>query len=221
MENFIIRSAAVSDIPFLVETIVEAEKSGTDRLSYSTIFGLTEAEVKSYLSEMMAEEIDGCELSVSSFLVAESGGTAVAALSAWIEGSEGIPSAVLKGNLLNYTLPVRCIEKAMGLNSMIREIHIEYTPETIQIGAGYVAPGFRGHKLLGLLSDEIIKRLAAANPEVSTVWAQIFSCNTPSIRTYEKAGFVEVSRKESSNKEILHYLPSDIKVLMKKDLTTT
>lgn len=221
MENIIIRTAVAGDIPFLVETIVEAEKSGTDKLSYSTIFGLTEAEVKTYLSDMMAEEIDGCELSVSSFLVVESDGTVAAALSAWIEGSEGIPSAVLKGNLLSYTLPVRCIEKAMTLNSMIREIHIEYTPGTIQIGAGYVAPGFRGHKLLGLLSDEIIQRLAAANPRVSAVWAQIFSCNTPSIRTYEKAGFAEISRKESNNMEILEYLPSNIKVLMKKDLTKT
>ncbi|MFH1119616.1 MAG: GNAT family N-acetyltransferase [Bacteroidota bacterium] len=221
MENVIIRKAAVSDIPFLVETIVEAEKSGTDKLSYATIFGLTEAEVKVYLSGMMAEEIDGCELSVSSFLVAESGGKTAAALSAWIEGSEGIPSAILKGNLLNYSLPERCIKRAMELNSMIREIHIEYYPETIQIGAGYVDAEFRGHKLLGLLTDEITGRLIKTNPAVSTIWAQIFSCNTPSIRTYEKAGFVEVGRKESFNEAILQYLPSNIKILMKKDIVTT
>lgn len=216
MENFIIRNATVNDVPFLVETIIEAEKSGTDKLSYSTIFGLSEDEVRAFLTDILYEGIDDCELSISSFWVAESNGKVAAALSAWIEGVDGIPSAILKGNLLNYILPKECVERAVKVNEIIREIHIEYLPNTIQIGAGYVAEEFRGNRLLGLLNDEIISQLKIKNPDVTGVWAQIFSCNTPSLRTYEKANFNLVMTKESSNDEITKYLPSNKKYLLTK-----
>jgi hypothetical protein len=220
MNEYVIRDAAISDVPFLVETIIEAEKSGTDILSYSTVFGITEVESSRYIADMLLEEVDGCELSISSFIVAEYNGKIAAALSAWIEGKDGIPSAILKGNLLNATLPIKCIERAMGLNELLGEMHIEYLPDTIQIGAGYVANEFRGNNLLGLLSKEIINRRLKIKPNIKNVWAQIFSCNTPSIRTYEKANFAVVMIKESSNEEILRYLPSNKKVLMKKELFT-
>lgn len=218
MNPFKIRIAGLNDIAFLVETIIEAEKSGTDKLSYSTVFGLSDIDVRKYLAEMFAQEIDGCELSISSFVVAEYDGIVAAALSAWIEGNTGIPSNVLKGNLLNYTLPKECIARASRANEIIREIHIEYLPNTIQIGAGYVAQDFRGNKLLGLLSTEIIARLHEQKPDVTSVWAQIFSCNIPSLKTYEKIGFSVVTTKESTNNEILRYLPSNIKILLTKSL---
>ena len=218
MNYFVFRNATIKDIPFLVDTIVEAEKSGTDKLSYSTIFGLSEEEVRKYISDMLHEEIDGCELSISSFLIADYLGQAVAALSAWIEGIEGIHSSILKGNLLNYILPRRCIERAMEVSELIREIHIEYTPNTIQIGAGFVHPNFRGNNLLGSLNAEIISRLIKIKPDVMLANAQIFNCNIPSIKTYEKAGFVKVLIKESINEEILEYLPSNKKILLKKDI---
>jgi hypothetical protein len=220
MEEIVIRTATIADIPFLVETIIEAEKSGTDRLSYSTIFGLSEAMVAKYLEEMLLEEIDGCELSVSSFLVAEVNGVVAAALSAWIEGDQGISSTQLKGNLLNFVLPKENIAKAALVNSLISEIHIEYTPNSIQIGAGYVSKEHRGKKLLGILNDEIINRLSKSKPDVSEVYAQIFSCNTPSIKTYEKANFKVIMTQEAKNQEIINYLPSNKKILLKKQLNT-
>ena len=218
MEKFTFRNATIDDIPFLVQAIIEAEKSGTDKLSYSTIFGLSVEEVRKYLANMLKEEVDDCELSISSFLIAVCNDTVVAALSAWIEGVDGIPSAVLKGNLLNYTLPKSCIERAIKLNELIQEIHMEYTPNTIQIGAGFVAEEFRGNKLLYMLNDELIARLIRKKPDVIGICAQIFSCNIPSIKTYEKANFKLVMAKESHNKEILQYLPSNKKILMTKEL---
>ena len=218
MSDFTIRTANINDVPFLVETIIEAEKSGTNNLSYSTIFGLSEDEVKKYLAEILLEEVDGCELSVSSFIVAEREGELAAAVSAWIEGSEGMPSAVLKGNLLNYVLPNKCIKNAMQINSIISEIHIEYISNTIQLGAGYVANKFRGYALLGIIVNEIIKRLRESNPEVLYAYAQIFDCNIASIKTHEKANFEVITVKESLNKMILDYLPSNKKILMRKKL---
>ena len=217
-KEFKIRDAEIKDIDFLVETIIEAEKSGTDKLSYSTIFGITEDEVCKYLKEMLLEEIDGCELSVSSFLIAECEGNTAAAVSAWIEGKEGTPSAVLKGNLLNYILPKKCIEKAASLNEITKEIHIEYIQNTIQLGAGYVASEYRGHKLLGLLITEIIEKLRKEKSGIPNVWAQIFSCNIPSIKIHEGLDFKHIMTKESQNSEISNYLPSNKKFLFTKNL---
>lgn len=220
MTAFDLRNATIDDIPFLVDTIVEAEKSGTDKFSYATVFGISEESARKYISDMLLEEVDGCELSISSFLVAEKNGKIAAAMSAWIEGLDGIPSSIIKGNLLNYIMPRECIVKATLVNPIIREMHIEYTLNSIQFGAGYVSNEFRGNNLIGVLNNEITERLAKSKPDVSEVYAQIFGCNISSIRAAEKAGFNAVMIKESSNKEICNYLPSNKKLLMKKNLLT-
>jgi hypothetical protein len=218
MIDSVIREANLGDVPFLVDTIIEAEKSGTDKLSYCTIFGLSVEEVKRYLTEMFNEEIDGCELSVSSFMVAEVNGQVAAAASAWIEGIDGISSSVLKGNLLSYTLPKKCIEQATSLNPIIRDLHIEYIPNTIQVGSAYVSDNFRGNFLCGFLIRKKIENLLKSRPDISEAFAQIFECNLSSIRLCEKLGFRKVMIKESLNDNVLNYLPFNRKILVKNEL---
>jgi len=172
MDNITFRDANINDIPFLVETIIEAEKAGTDKLSYSSIFGLTIEECRKFITEMLFEEVDGCELSISNYLLAEKDGKVIAALSAWIEGEESVPSAMIKGNLLNYILPKRCIERAAQLNDIVHDLHIDYIQNTIQIGSGYVTKEYRGNNLLGSLIDKKIKYLIKIKPSISAVYDQ-------------------------------------------------
>jgi ribosomal protein S18 acetylase RimI-like enzyme len=216
--ELIFREATAADIPFLVETIIEAEKSGTDVLSYTTVFGLGEAEAKKYITAMLEEEVDGCELSVSSFLLAEKDGQVAAAIAAWIEGEEGIPSTVLKGNLLNYTLPKSNIEKAMEVNPVLRDLHIEYKTDTLQLGLVYVSAGFRGQDLVRLLIEEKVRRAKEKRPSLSEMYVQVFGDNKPAIRAYEKAGFSTILTRDSADKRVADYLPSPSKVLMRKEL---
>ena len=220
MDQIVLRNATINDIPFLVDTIIEGEKSGTDKLSYSTVFGLTEEESGKYIGDMLSEEVDGCELSISSFLIAEKNGQTAGAISGWIEGSTGISSSILKANLLKYILPERCFLHVREINSIIRELNIEYINNTIQIGAGFVAGEFRGDRIFGKLLSEIIDRLSRSRPDINEVYAQIFSCNLPSIKGSEREGFRVVMEKVSLNDKILQYLPSDKKLLMKKELST-
>ena len=220
MAEFALRNANINDVPFLVETIIEAEKSGTDKLSYSTVFGLSEPESKKYISEMLLEEVNGCELSISSFLIAEKKEKIAAAIAAWIEESEGVPSTILKGNLLSFILPKEYINKAMLLNQTLQDLHIDYIPGTMQLGLVYVSPAFRGLNLVRTLIDEKIRQLLLINPNVTEIYVQVFGNNLPAIRAYEKVNFKVVMIKETSNEEILHYLPSNKKILMKKYLLT-
>jgi ribosomal protein S18 acetylase RimI-like enzyme len=218
MNDFQFRKATTKDIAFLVETIIEAEKCGTDKLSYSTIFGLSEDDARKYIADMLLEEIDGCELSISSFLVAEKNGQIVAATAAWIEGIEGIPSIVLKGNLLNSTLPKECFEKASMITHIIRDLHIDYISDTIQLGLVYVSKDFRGYNLVSLLIEEQKLLLHKVRPKITKMYVQVFGNNLPAIKAYEKANFKVLIIKESVNKEIFHYLPSNKKLLMGKEL---
>lgn len=218
MCDFIIRLATFADTPFLVDAIVESEKSGTDVFSYSTVLGISECEARKYIDSMLQEEIDGCELSVSSFMVAVKDGHLIAAVAAWIEGLEGIPSSILKGNLLNYFLPKECIEKAMGLNEIVKELYIEFIPKTIHIGIVYVPNEYRGLGLSRILIEAQIKRLRLINPSVSQSCLHVFGCNNAAIKSYEKLGFKTTKESHSSKRDVLDYFPSGSKLLMKRQL---
>ncbi len=218
MEGFTFRQATLEDTSFLVETIVQAEKSGTDIFTYNSIFGLSENEARKYLTAMLEEEVDGCELSVSSFFVAEFEDKVVAALSSWIEGSEGISSSELKGNLMSYVLPLEAIKRAASIKPIVNQIHIDYKHGTIQKGAGYVISEFRNRKLFGLLTDKLIEHLVSINPKVSEVYTHVFSNNTPAIRANQKIGFRIVDKIGSNDERILSYLPFNEKLLLKREL---
>lgn len=213
-----IRPATIADIPFLVETIIEAEKSGTAIFSYTTVFGLSLEEAKKYIALMLEEEIDGCELSVSSFLVAEMQGKIVGAVCAWIEGSEGVPSITLKGNLLQYTLPAKCFETIYAVNPIIKELHIEYIPNTIQIGLVYVSEEARGQGLVQKLLQEKIQQLREENDNLQEAYVQVFAHNMAAIKAYEKVGFHIFESKTAQSKEITNYLPDASKLSMKLNL---
>jgi hypothetical protein len=218
MNDLSIRDASPADVDFLSRTIIEAEKSGTERLSYTTIFGLSEEESKKYIAQMLAEEVDGCELSISSFMVAEVEGEIVAASSAWIEGYYGISSSILKGNLLNHCLPRECIERASRFKHIIQEMHVEYSPDTIQIGSSFVDGKFRGRGLIAAVHSRLTERLKRIKPEIKVAQVQIFSCNTSSLRAFENAGFSIVAIRESSDERITRFLPSNKKYLLTRVL---
>lgn len=217
-KEYKIRQAKEEDIPFLVDTIIEAEKSGTEILTYTTVFGLTEAEARGYLEKMLKEEVDGCELSLSGFILAEKNEKILGAVGAWVEGAEGIPSTILKGNLLRYILPMYCFEKAGALKKIVNDVHIEHIINTIQIGLVYIAPDARGKGLVPILIDHRINMLKENFSHVKEAYVQVFGNNLPAIRAYEKAGFQTVFRKNASLHETSDFMPHTSKVLMKKNI---
>jgi|WetSurMetagenome_2_1015567.scaffolds.fasta_scaffold57583_3 ribosomal protein S18 acetylase RimI-like enzyme len=216
MNEFNIREATSQDIPFLVDTIIEAEKSSSAILTYSTIFGLSEIEARNYIARMLEEDIDNCELSISGFILVEENGNIVGAVGSWVECADGVPSNVLKGNLLSYILPSECIQRAIKLNYIVNDLHVEYVKGQIVIGLVYVAPEARGKGLVSLLIDRRISILKESYPDADEAYIQVFGNNLPAIRAYEKAGFEIVFRKEAIHEETINYMPDKCKVLMKK-----
>lgn len=216
--DFIFRKAGLDDIDFLIDTIIEAEKSGTETLSYSKIFNVTESEARDFLRNALEEEVDGCELSISSFLLAETNGEIAGAISVWLEGSEGLPSTVLKGNILSFIIPKDSLIHAFSLSKTLSELHIDNESGTLQLGLVYVSENFRGQKLAKKMIEEILHRYHEQGSAVEKIQVQVFGNNISAIKAYAKVGFQPVFTKESSNSIILNYLPSTEKILMERKL---
>jgi len=212
--EYTIRYATINDIDFLVEVIVQAEKSGTNILSYSSLFEMSEVSIKKAISSILEEEIDGCEFSISGFLIAEKDNEKTAAMCAWIEEEDGIPSSVLKGNLLSFHITKDALQKAKEYREVVSGLAIDYIPQTLCIGPVYVAANHRGKDLVGLLLQKHIENAQGKYPEIE-VYIQVFACNLPAIKAYSKLGFQKFQHREIASELTEGILPSNKKLLMK------
>lgn len=156
--KIIIRRATMDDIDFIVDTIVAAEKSGTDNFGLAKLFEVTEEEMRGYIKGMLEEEVDGCELSLSSFIVAEYEGKAVAAFGGWIEGrnEDEMPSTLLKANLINYYLPKEKIIASMAKSDIVQPLQIDREEGTYQLEYSYTKPEYRGLGIMNKIINEHI-----------------------------------------------------------------
>ena len=213
MKQYKIREATLNDIDFIIEAIVEAEKSGSETFSYSTIFNLNEEELREIFRSMLLEEIDGCEFSISSYLIAEANNEVAATIGAWVEKSE-TPSSFTKSNLLAYFLPKSSLVYASKKAHITSELTIDHTPDALSFVIVYVSPAHRGNQLFELLADEHLKRHKGIN-ELSV---QLMSNNIKAIKTYERYGFKNSFEVKSDNDKIMQFLPYNKKLLMKKSL---
>lgn len=211
-----VRRAVSADNAFLVEAIISAEKSNTPRLGLATLFGSTEEEVRKLVERMLEEEVDGCEFSTSSFMVAEVGGKPVAAVAGWVEGAgeEEMPSALLKANLIGYTFPAERMQQLRANAAVITGIQIPREEGCLQIEYVHVDPGYRGKGLAGRL----IKAHFAGATGAGKAQVQAFADNAVAIGLYERLGFKIVRTFASSDPRTIVFMPYTEKVLMERDI---
>jgi len=209
-----IRSATLADIPFIVETIVSAEKSNSPRMGLATLFAQSEERTRELIAAMLEEEVDGCEFSVSSFLIAEVAGSTAAALAGWVEGQEeDMPSGLLKANLIGFTFPAVSIAALREKGPIISGVQIEREKGALQIEYLHVDPMHRGKGLAAALINAHIGR-----SEVSKAQIQAFADNAVAIRLYRKLGFEETRTYTSTHPDTLHYLPHHSKILLERQI---
>jgi hypothetical protein len=218
MNDYIIRRAIKSDIPFLAEGVIAGEKGVSDKCNYSTLFNLSEKQAKEYIIAMFEEEVDGCEFSLSSFFVTEFDGEPVAAFGGWIECFEGcMPSKILKSNLINYTFGNDSIEFLKTKSDIVKDLAVEREPMTLQFEYLYVSDNHRGQHLPDGLIVTIEKNALETYPELRKCQFQLFKNNARIIKLFGKHGYQVVKSYKSNNSEILNYLPSDEKLVMEKE----
>jgi ribosomal protein S18 acetylase RimI-like enzyme len=213
-----IRKANYQDIPFLVEAIIEAEKGGSDKLSYATIFSLSQEAVRNVLSEILAEDVEGQELCVSSFDIAEVDEQLAGAVCSWIEASTGQPSSLLKATLLNHFIPATNMQTAVSKKDILVEIAIEKPKHALILESVYTVPAFRKCGIFSALMTEKVNAVRTSNPDINTCALTVMKTNESALCAYQRVGFRVVLEKTSHNPLITDLLPSNTRVLMEKNI---
>jgi len=214
--KLIIRPATLDDIDFVVTAIIEAEKSFTDKIGPANYFELSENDYRRYIKLMLQEEIDGCELSISSYVVAEYEGNVISCRGGWLEGDNEAhnSSSILKSNLFAYFVPIDNLQKGIDKYDIVKDIMIERSMGAYQIENSYTIPEFRGLHITTKLDEYHIKN--AIQKGCHTMQVHVCLDNEKSIKACERSGFKIVKIFKSSDKRITDYYPSDTMVLMEK-----
>lgn len=210
----IIRRAEEQDIGFLTTAVLEAEKSGSNVLSYSTLFGLNESQAATAVAQMLEEDIEGQELSLSGFLLAEEEGRYAGAVSAWIEGRDGQPSSFLKSGLMYHILGKEKMSMVSRYAGMIEQLHIPRRASCMQIECVYVSPEFRGRGIAARLIRAHIRACMERQISFADVEIQLMLDNKSALSAYSNLGFEITLQKECVLPGVKEVFPSSSRILM-------
>ncbi len=216
--NFIIKEATEEDLPFLVEAIINAERSGTQTLSYEKLFELDEQQVINNLSKILAEDITGQELCISDFLIAWFDEERAAAICSWIEGEEG-SSAILKSNVLMFGFGKEAFARVLHKAALLEPLNMTREAGALQLESVYVTNKYRGQGVVNLLILAHINKQQSRKRRLKKVQIILAKDNENALKAYIKAGFATVLEKYQTNAEVLKYLPTQTKILMEKSIS--
>jgi ribosomal protein S18 acetylase RimI-like enzyme len=209
-----LRRATEADVDFIVKAIIGAEKSGTDKLPYATVFGISEPQVEEILKNAVLEDIPGNELCISGFMIACIDEVPSGAVCSWIEGADDMPSAILKANILYHFLGSDLLERASQNSKLIDQLYIPRETGTLQIESVFVSNKFRGLGISNKLILEQIKETLLNEPDLTKVQIQLAATNESALHSYLKLGFKSAVTKKCEDAKILELLPSDTKIMM-------
>ncbi|MBK9764576.1 MAG: GNAT family N-acetyltransferase [Flavobacteriales bacterium] len=135
---------------------------------------------------MLQEEVEGCEFSISSFLIAEREGEPAAAVAGWVEGlPDKVPSMILKANLLAFTFPMESLVTLRSHGPTLTDLQIEREPHSLQVEYVHVDARHRGVGLAQQLIARHIERARTQEPPVKKGQVYLFSNNHPAKALYE------------------------------------
>jgi len=216
--KYIIRKATLDDVDFVTKVIIEAEKSMTNNFGLANFFEMSEDEIEGYLKQILEEEVDGCEFSLSSFFIAEYEGEAVSALGGWLEGYfDEMPSEILKSNLVGFVFPRENVLKTANKTDIVRALQIPREMGTYQLEYSYTRDDHRGHRLIQRLMMAHLAHAKELNPEIKKAQLHVFENNPTIIKVHERSGFHIAKRFVSDNPKALEYYPYNVELLMERD----
>ena len=213
-----IRNADISDIDFIIETIVQAEKGNGENISYCKLFNIKEIEFREVLKKILEAGINNFEFSLSNFKIAIVNSKKVSAYGAWLEGLEGIPSGMLKISAFRSFLNKENMSHFKSNSTVTDEISIKRQPGTFQFESIYVIDKYRGKNIGNLLVQSVLNDLMIKHPSVTRAQVQLIKQNSVSLQAHIRYGFQIIEEKTSSNPEIFNFFSGNTRVLMEKKL---
>lgn len=208
-----IRKALPSDLPFLIECVLQAE-SLSGKSTYETLLNFNATQTTNLLKSIFEEEIEDQEVCVHSFAVVTYRGEPVAGCAAWIECLNGTPSNTLKATALHF-LTQQNFQNNPFFHALA-DVNIPRTPMTIQLESFYTHPEFRGKNLAQLLIEFHLFYLQS--PEIKFAEIQTVNENLPAIKAYQKAGFSMYQQTSSTDPLVYQLLGGSGKTLLQKSI---
>ncbi len=213
IDNLIFRKANDDDIEFVIEAIIESEKSGSDMVSSCKIFNFTENEFKNILKEILLQDIPNYDYYLSGFLIAEFNGEKIGTVGSWLEAADGTASGMVKATVLFQYLGAAKFKEINKNTKVIKGLTLNREPGNLQLEHGYTKEKFRRQ---GIFTN-VIKRNIKENLQhhnFSKVQGILFNENYKSFKAHLKLGYNVVEEKKVEDPEILKYFPYNSKVLM-------
>jgi len=209
--------ALKEDIDFVVEGIMNSDKSGTKNNSYSQLFDLSEDELKGILIDILNEDIPNSEFNLSSYLILKENDNPMGVLAMWNEGVGHLSNIQIKSNVLSYYIGRDKWAKAISKLQAVSEIEIKREPNTLQIESVYIRNEYRGRKLLKKIINFGQEYFSFQN-EIIPDKMQVISLieNKIAHKAFINLGFQERYKTISRNDEILSFYPGKGKVLFEK-----
>lgn len=214
IEGLTFKQADTGDIPFVIEAILESEKSGTDMISSCNIFGLPENEFKEILVEILKQDLPDYDYYLSGFIIAELQGEYVGALGSWLESPDENPSGMIKASMLFQYLD-KSKMKAISTNTrIVKGLALNREKDTLQLEHGYVRKEFRRRGVFTALLKENTLRNYKRFRDFKKVQGILFKDNFKSFNALLKFGYEVADEKRVNDPAIFKIFPYDCKVLM-------
>lgn len=212
-------TAGPGHLAFIIQTILEAEKSGTNQIISCQLFNLSESAYRKFLSNTLLEDIPDWELGLSQYKVLLSGGVPCGALCGWVEKRNGTLSQIHRLNAYHILMPKPNMDFYLsGPSWFASQLEIPRKPNTIQTESIYIAPAHRGKGFAKILANAVITDLASANPEVVMAQGQLFAQNELSLSIHQKLGYTIADKRCIEVPEVLNFFPGNTKLLIEKTL---
>lgn len=213
----IFRKATSNDTEFIIDAIVESEKSGTQLLSWSQIFDITEIQVREMIQTVLEEDIAEQEWCIENFIIAQQESTNCAALSAWVEPETGLGSSAIKAQVISYLYPELWQKYANAL-SEVAKIQLKRKPNALQLEHIYTAASFRGKGIAGQLIDFTIQHHKNTTSNLKYAEIQFMAENAVAKRSYTKCGFLSETKGPISDFGGLTLLPGHQRISLLREI---
>lgn len=220
LEKIHIREATINDIDFVIETIIESEKSSSNVISSCNIFALSEEKFRKILVEILSQNVPNYDYYLSGFLIAENNGEYIGALGSWYEAADETPSGIIKATFLFPYLDRSKMKDISKNTKVIKGLTMNREPHTLQLEHGYTREQYRRHGVFSSLIKANIIRNTKKYNSFEKVQGVLFKANYKSYNAHLKIGYKVVEEKHVDDPEVLKYFPFDTKVLMELDKKT-
>jgi len=208
------RYATPEDVDFVIECIIEAEKSGTETINTCRIFNLSEQEWKKILKKILLEDIPDYDFWLSNYLIAELDGRPVCAQGAWLEGGSGAASSVIKTSMLVENIPKEKFVLDPQKIKFVKALSMKRDAGMIQLEHAYTIPELRRRGIHTQTVLENMKRTYDQNPSAKMIQTIFFKDNCNTYNECKKLGYKAVEEKGVDNPDILKIFAYDTRIKM-------